>query len=55
MYLYAFLLFWVIAVGLSSSAALTVAVFSHVYIWVHYYATGKPDMEYLYNRANKRR
>jgi len=54
MYLYAFLLFWAIAVGLNSSAALTVAAFSHVYIWVHYYATEKPDMDFLYNAANKR-
>ncbi len=51
MYLYAFLLFWAIAVGLNSTAALTVAAFSHVYIWVHYYATEKPDMNFLYNAA----
>ena len=49
MYLYAFLSFWMIAVAFDSSAALAVAGFSHVYIWVHYYATEKPDMEYLYS------
>jgi hypothetical protein len=49
MYLYAFLLFWAIAVGFNSSAALTVAAFSHAYIWVHFYSTEKPDMEYLYS------
>lgn len=49
MYLYAFLLFWAIAVGFNSSAALTVAAFSHLYIWVHYFATEKPDMTYLYD------
>jgi hypothetical protein len=54
MYLYAFLLFWAIAVGFNSSAALTVAAFSHVYIWVHFYATEKPDMDFIYNAANKR-
>ena len=48
MYLYAFLLFWSIAIGFNSSAAVTVAAFSHVYIWVHFFATEKPDMEYLY-------
>ena len=48
MYLYAFLLFWAIAVGLNSSAALAVAAFSHAYIWVHFYATEKPDMNFLY-------
>jgi len=48
MYLYAFLLFWAIAVGFGSSSALIVALFSHIYIWVHYYCTERPDMEYIY-------
>jgi protein-S-isoprenylcysteine O-methyltransferase Ste14 len=50
MYFYAFLLFWAIAIGLNSSAALAVAAFSHAYIWVHFYATEKPDMESIYSR-----
>jgi len=49
MYLYAFLLFWAIALAFNSAAALAVAAFSHVYIWVHHYATEKPDMEFLYS------
>jgi hypothetical protein len=53
MYLYAFLLFWAIAVGINSSAALLVAAFSHAYIWVHHLATEKPDMEYLYGAPGK--
>jgi hypothetical protein len=48
MYLYAFFLFWAIAIGSNSSSALLVAAFSHAYIWVHFYATEKPDMEYIY-------
>ena len=52
MYLYAFLLFWAIAVGFGSTAALVVAAFSHAYIWVHFYATEKPDMAYLYGSGN---
>jgi hypothetical protein len=48
MYLYAFLLFWAIAIGFNSMAALTVAAFSHLYIWVHFYSIEKPDMEFLY-------
>ena len=48
MYVYAFLLFWAIATGFNSAAALTVAAFSHAYIWVHFHATERPDMEYLY-------
>ena len=51
MYLYAFLLFWAIAVSFNSTAALTVAAFSHAYIWVHFYATEKPDMDFLYSSA----
>ena len=48
MYVYAFLLFWAIGIGCNSSAALVVAAFSHAYIWVHFYATEKPDMDHLY-------
>ncbi|MGI9224038.1 MAG: methyltransferase [Woeseiaceae bacterium] len=49
MYVYAFLLFWAISVGFDSSAALAVSAFSHAYIWVHFYSTEKPDMNYLYS------
>ena len=48
MYVYVFLLFWAIAVGFNSSAALLVTAFSHAYIWLHYYATEKPDIDFLY-------
>lgn len=48
MYVYAFLLFWAVAIGCNSAAALVVAAFSHAYIWLHYFVTEKPDMEYLY-------
>ncbi len=51
MYLYAFLLFWAIAVGLDSRAALIVAAFSHAYIWIHFYATEEPDMRFIYAAA----
>jgi protein-S-isoprenylcysteine O-methyltransferase Ste14 len=49
MYLYAFLLFWAIGMGLGSSAALVVAAFSHAYIWVHFYCVEEPDMDFLYS------
>ena len=49
MYLYGFFLFWAIAVGFNSITALTVAAFSHAYIWVHFCATEKPDMNFLYS------
>ena len=32
----------------SSGAALLVALFSQVYIWVHYYTTERPDMKRIY-------
>lgn len=53
MYVYAFLLFWAIAVGCNSAAALAVAAFSHLYIWVHFVATEKPDMIYLYRNSKR--
>ncbi|MBU1239557.1 hypothetical protein KKF84_22155 [Myxococcota bacterium] len=31
-----------------SEAALTVALFNHLYIWVHYYFTERPDMKTIY-------
>ena len=51
MYAYAFLLFWAIATGFDSAAALAVAAFSHAYIWVHFVATEKPDMDFLYGEG----
>jgi hypothetical protein len=48
MYIYAFLLFWAIAIGFNSASALIVAAFSHLYIWVHFYCTEKPDMNFIY-------
>lgn len=48
MYVYAFLLFWAVAIGFDSSAALLAAAFAHAYIWVHYVATERPDMVAIY-------
>jgi hypothetical protein len=48
MYLFAFLLVWAIAVAGASWAALVVALFSHAYIWVHFYCTEKADMNLIY-------
>jgi hypothetical protein len=48
MYVFGFCLFWAIAIGFDSTAALIVAAFSHAYIWVHFHATEKPDMGFLY-------
>ena len=48
MYVFAFLLFWALAILFNSAAALLVAAFSHAYIWLHFYCTEKPDMDFLY-------
>ncbi len=51
MYVYGFLLLWVPALWFASLAALAVALFNHLYIWVHYFATERPDMERIYGKA----
>lgn len=51
MYLYGFLLFWVPALWFASLATLTVALFNHLYIWVHYYSTELPDIKRIYGKA----
>jgi hypothetical protein len=48
MYAFAFLGLWAIAFFANSTAALILAVFEHAYVWVHYFATEKPDMELIY-------
>ncbi len=48
MYVYGFLIFWLIAILFESKAALLLAGFNHVYIWVHYYCTELPDMKRMY-------
>lgn len=48
MYVYGFLILWVPGLWFGSSAAVAIALFNHLYIWVHYYATEKPDMEHIY-------
>lgn len=48
MYVFGFFMLWVPAFLFQSTAALVVAAFSHAYIWVHYYATERPDMRRIY-------
>ena len=48
MYSYAFLLLYSIALFKTSQPALFVAIFQHIYIWIHYYCTEKPDMDIIY-------
>jgi hypothetical protein len=48
MYAFAFLGLWSIAFLIGSRAALSLALFQHAYVWVHYYCTEEPDMKLLY-------
>jgi len=48
MYVFGFAAIWIPAFLFQSVTALIVAAFSHAYIWVHYYATEKPDMTRIY-------
>ncbi len=48
MYIFGFLIFWLIAIFFESKAALLLAGFNHIYIWVHYYCTELPDMKRIY-------
>jgi hypothetical protein len=49
MYVFGFMALWVPGLLLQSKAALILALFSHSYIWVHYFFTEKPDMDTIYN------
>ncbi len=48
MYVFGFLLLWVPGFLVLSKVALLIALFNHVYIWIHYYYTEKPDMDIIY-------
>jgi hypothetical protein len=51
MYVFGFFAFWFPALWWASIAALGAALFNHLYIWVHYFATERPDMRRIYGGA----
>ena len=51
MYIYGFLVLWAPALWYASLAALCIALFNHIYIWVHYCSTELPDMRNIYGEA----
>ncbi len=53
MYKFGFLILWAIALAFLSKAALLVAAFSHLYIWVHFYFTELPDIRLIYGDQSK--
>jgi len=48
MYLYAFFIVYLPGLLLFSKAALLIAIYSHIYIWVHYFFTESLDMKVIY-------
>lgn len=48
MYTVGLLFLWIPGLLFSSKAALAVVLFSHIYVWIHYYCTEKPDMKRIY-------
>jgi hypothetical protein len=50
MYVYGFFIVWVPGVLLHSGSAILVALFSHTYIWVHYYCIELPDIRRIYEQ-----
>ena len=55
MYTFGFLVLWVPGLIFFSKAALLVACFNHIYIWVHYYTTELPDIRFIYNGTGNRK
>lgn len=51
MYVFGLMAFYLPGLLLQSEAAILVALFNHVYIWVHYYFTERPDMLEIYGKA----
>ncbi len=48
MYVFGFLILWIPGILMQSKAGLLMALFNHIYIWVHYYFTEKPDIQMIY-------
>jgi protein-S-isoprenylcysteine O-methyltransferase Ste14 len=48
MYIYGMMVLYLPALWYASRPALVAAVFGHLYIWVHYFTTEKPDMRRIY-------
>ena len=54
-YTYGLLVLWIPGLAFGSRATLLAALFHHIYIWVHYYTTEKPDMARIYGTAKNNR
>ena len=50
MYIFGLMILYLPGLLLFSKAALMLALFNHLYIWVHYYCTERPDMSVIYGK-----
>jgi len=50
MYIFGLMILYLPGLILFSKAAMVVAIFNHIYIWVHYYCTERPDMQVIYGK-----
>ncbi|MDF1881989.1 hypothetical protein JHD50_11885 [Sulfurimonas sp. MAG313] len=53
MYIVGLLILFIPGLVLLSKAALIVALFNYLYIWVHFYCTEEPDMKEIYGNTPK--
>jgi len=51
MYIFGLMILYIPGLLFLSEAALLIALFNHVYIWVHYYFTERPDMIKIYGNT----
>ena len=51
MYIFGLMVLYLPGLLLLSKAALVVAIFNHIYIWVHYYCTERPDMQNIFGKV----
>ena len=51
MYIFGLMILYLPGLLLLSEQALLVALFNHIYIWVHYYFTERPDMVEIYGKT----
>ena len=50
MYIFGLMILYLPSLLLFSKAAFIAALFNHIYIWVHYYCTEKPDMRTIFGK-----
>ncbi len=53
MYVFGLMILYLPGLLLFSKAALLAALFNHIYIWIHYYCTERPDMKIIYGNTNE--